>query len=427
MENVNEKYPASAPRPTPKPFPVAGGLVLALLLMVGAWAIWGAFFRSSDRRTTLGAEALNVLLITLDTTRADHLGCYGRPISKTPNLDRMAREGTLFANCSTCSPLTLPSHSSIMTGTYPYVHGVRQNGTYRLTDGNVTLAEVLGEAGWRTGAAVASFVLNHRFGINQGFEVYRDVEAGGSVVPLAAERKGDQVCADAIEFLRSVGSSRFFLWVHFYDPHFPYVSIDQGHSPGAYEDEIAFMDAQIGRLMDEIAALVLEEETLVVVVGDHGEGLAQHSEMFHGYFLYQTTLRVPLIFRCPGSVAAGHRIDAQVRTIDIAPTILDALARPPLEHAQGVSLVPLMAGEVEHPELAAYAEATDSLTQLTLSPLRSLSVGKWKYVLAPAPELYDLRADLQESENVIARHADVADRMREELRDLIAAAPLAPG
>jgi arylsulfatase A-like enzyme/Tfp pilus assembly protein PilF len=364
----------------------------------------------------------------MDTTRADHLGCYGRMPSPTPNLDRLAREGTLFARCTTCAPTTLPSHASIMTGLYPYVHGARQNGSGRLAQANLTLAEALREAGYRTQATVASFVLNQQFGIGQGFEAYHDVVPAVAGNPLNAERKGNEVGDDALQMLESLAGQRFFLWVHFYDPHFPYESarIPDVESPSAYEDEIRLMDTQIGRLLDKLHQLGREQDTLVVAVADHGEGLGQHDELMHGYFLYQTTLHTPLIFRCPGVIPAGQTVASPVRTIDIAPTILDLLGCPAWDQAQGASLKPLLSGRQADLNLAGYGESFDAHVEYGLSPLRSLSAGDWKYVLAPRPELYQLTADPDEIRNLVTEQPELAEKMRAQLRQLIADAPPPP-
>jgi arylsulfatase A-like enzyme/Flp pilus assembly protein TadD len=369
-----------------------------------------------------------LLLITMDTTRADHLGCYGRTPSPTPNVDRLAREGARFARCTTCSPITLPSHSSIMTGLYPYVHGARQNGSGRLAQANLTLAEALREAGYRTQATVASFVLNQQFGIGQGFEVYHDVVPAVAGNPLNAERKGNEVGDDALQMLETLAGQRFFLWVHFYDPHFPYEStrVRDVESPLAYEDEIRLMDTQIGRLLDKLHQLGREHDTLVVAVADHGEGLGQHDELMHGYFLYQTTLHTPLIFRCPGVIPAGQTVASPVCTIDVAPTILDLLGCPAWDQAQGTSLKPLLAGRQADLNLAGYGESFDAHVEYGLSPLRSLSAGAWKYVLAPKPELYQLTADPDEIHNLLTEQPKLAEKMREQLRQLLADAPPPP-
>jgi arylsulfatase A-like enzyme/Tfp pilus assembly protein PilF len=377
-----------------------------------------------------GARPKNVLLITMDTTRADYLGCFGRTSAQTPNIDRLAREGTVFTRCTTCSPLTLPSHSSIMTGVYPYVHGARQNGIGHLASSNVTLAEVLKKAGFATQAAVGAFVLNAQFGIDQGFEVYHDVKPAVAGNPLTAQRKGDEVCDDALKLLQALaGGPRFFLWVHFYDPHHPYESprVNDIDSPAAYADEIAFMDTQIGRLLDKLRALGRERDTLVVLVADHGEGLGEHDELMHGYLLYETTVHAPLIFRCPGIIPAAKSVGAQVRTIDLAPTILNLTGSPASDRAQGVSLATLLSGQEQDLHLTAYSEAFDAQIEYGLSQLRSLSAGPWKYILAPNAELYDLGADPGETANLLAEQTARAAEMRGELHQLIADAPAPPG
>ncbi len=395
----------------------AVGLIGVTLLALVVWRL--GFHR---------VARLNVVLITLDTTRADYLGCYGRASAHTPHLDRLARDGVLFTRCTTSSSLTLPSHSSIMTGTYPFVHGVRQNATYRLADSNVTLAEVLKSAGYRTGAVLAASVLDRPYGLDQGFEEYRDVTtATGHRAEKIVERRGNQVCDDAQAMLRTWGSKPFFLWVHFFDPHYPYESSRGATDPSArYEDEIAFMDTQIGRLWDELTRLGLERHTLVVLVGDHGEGLGEHGESYHGYFTYETTVHVPLVFAGMGMQGVGRQVTAQVRTIDVAPTILDLAGVRPLEHAQGTSLRSLITGTTSDLALTAYAEALEGRFQFGLSALRSLSDGKRKFVLAPHQELYQVATDLGEQHNVITQIPEVAEEMHGKLYRTITDAPPPP-
>ncbi len=396
--------------------------ILALAVVVVA-AGWVAVYRI--RSGGRSPHPRNVLLITMDTTRADYLGCYGRTTAQTPNIDRLAREGTVFTRCTTCSPLTLPSHSSILTAVYPYVHGARENGTGRLADSNLTLAEALQAAGLATQATVASFVLNLQFGIAQGFDVYHDVVRPAVGDPNRAERRGDEVCDDALGMLRALAGGRFFLWMHFYDPHFPYLSprVSDVLSPLAYADEISFMDTQVGRLLAGLKELGLERDTLVVAVADHGEGLNDHDEWKHGYFLYETTLHTPLMFRCPGLVPGGKTAGAQVRTIDIAPTILEWLGLPPWEHAQGVSLVGLVNGSKADLRLAAYSETFQAQTEYGLSQLRSLTADGWKYVWSSKPELYRLATDPDETQNLVQPEPQRAAAMLQQLRQLIADAP----
>lgn len=375
-------------------------------------------------RAQVSADELNVLLITLDTTRADHIGCYGHATARTPNLDKLAHEGTRFSRCSTCVSLTLPAHSSIMTGNYPFVHGVRKNGTSRLADANTTLAERLHIAGFATQAVVASFVLNRMFGIAQGFDEYSDVSGGDSAIALHAERRGDEIASEAITRLEHLANKRFFLWVHFFDPHYPYVSPGKGvvETFDAYDDEIAFMDGQIGFLLEALRVLNLDNRTLVVIVGDHGESLGEHGEYQHGYFTYETTLHVPLIMWCPGRVPAGQAVAAQVRTIDVAPTILDLLNLPSNNDVQGVSLVGVLNDGAEADGREAYAESFEAHDQFALSRLRSVAIDGWKYILSPEPELYNLADDPHEQRNVIDDQPDIARDLDAALHDLIASA-----
>jgi arylsulfatase A-like enzyme/Flp pilus assembly protein TadD len=392
-------------------------LVLAIAAVAGLYAL--------VRRA--GTKAgLNIVLITMDTTRADYLGCYGRSTARTPNIDRVAHEGVLFRRCAVSSVQTLPSHVTIMTGLYPYVHGVRRNGSDRLVPAAVTLAETLKAAGYATVASVGSFVLDQGTGIAQGFDVYRGVLPARISANLdSAERKGDQVCNDALALLRNVARQRFFLWVHFFDPHYPYDSprVADRESPAAYEDEIAFMDAQIGRVLEELRKLGIETNTLVVLAGDHGEGLDDHDEYEHGYFLYQTTVHVPLIMRCPGRVPTRREVTGLVRLVDVAPTILDMSGLPLGGEMQGVSLRPLLTGQAQDLQLSAYTEAFEVYTLLRLSRLRALTAGRWKYVLSAQPRLYDVEADPGELHDRWAEQPELAARLREQLRTLLAEAP----
>jgi arylsulfatase A-like enzyme/Tfp pilus assembly protein PilF len=424
VPELTEKAPR---RPSRRLVGLVAVAAAVVVIAAAGWALRGVVSRSGSAARP-ASSVHNALLITLDTTRADYLGCYGRTGARTPNLDRLAHEGAIFSACRTCAPLTLPSHASIMTGAYPYEHGARQNGVGRLVEGNRTIAEVLHDAGFRTQATVASFVLNRVFGVAQGFDVYHDVPAGESQDALHAERKGDDVANDAVGMLRSLAQQRFFLWVHFYDPHYPYQSprgLDPG-SPEAYEDEIAFMDSQIGRVLDTLRELGLEEQTLVVAVGDHGEGLGQHQEAGHGTFLYETTLHVPLIVRCPGTIPGGRTIATPVRTIDLAPTIVDLLGVPIWDGVQGASLAGLLHGEVAGRARPSYAETLDANALWGLSPLRSWTASDWKYILAPRAELYDLGSDPGEARDVSGEDPERAASWREQLRQLIAEAPPPP-
>ncbi|HVP12878.1 MAG TPA: sulfatase-like hydrolase/transferase [Phycisphaerae bacterium] len=395
-------------------------LIITALLAGGVWTLHrlGVFSRFSTPK-------LNLLLITLDTTRADALGCYGGTNATTPNLDKLAAAGVRCTQCVTSCPMTLPAHASIMTGLSSFVHGARTNGTACVPASNLTLAKTLQAAGCRTRAVIASFVLNKQFGLDQGFEVYHDVVPPSAGAALEAERRADAVADDAIKLMQSLGSDRFFMWVHFYDPHRPYISArhPDRSSPEAYADEVSFMDEHIGRLLQELQRLKLDSNTLVVAVGDHGEGLGQHDEPTHGYFLYDTTLRVPLIFRCPGVLDVGRVVNPQIRTIDIAPTILALLGCDEMPGIQGANVLPLLRGQPMPSALPAYAESLEANAVFGLSPLRSLQRDGWKFILAPEPELYNLAADPNEANNLAAVEADRSARLRQELRTFIAEAP----
>lgn len=390
----------------------------AALLAAAAIGVWRGGLLSAGR-------AENLLLITLDTTRADHLGCYGAGPEATPNLDRVARAGVRFARATTCSPITLPAHCTIMTGVYPFAHQVRRNGFERLGDEWTTLAELLKQAGYVTEAVVASAVLADRFGLAQGFDRYHNVPTQGGGNVAAAELPADRVCERALAALRALPRRGFFLWTHFYDPHHPYVSRRGAapDSPAAYAEEIAFMDLQVGRLLAELRTLGLEKNTLLVIVGDHGEGLGEHGESEHGYFVYETTLRVPLLLRGPRPLRAGSVVAERVRTVDLTPTILDLLGRPAPAFTHGQSLRPLLAGRAGAPPPPAYGEAMAPQEVFALSPLRALVEGDWKYVAAPRPELYDLAADPGEVRNLAEAEPARADSLRGQLADLLQQTP----
>lgn len=392
------------------------------------------------RQPLVRAEGFNVVLITIDTTRADHLGCYGNDIVKTPNLDRFASEGARFEQCISVAPITLPSHTSIMTSTYPFVHGVRANGAFRVPAANLTLAEIMRAHGYRTGAQVAAFVMAAQYGLNQGFDDYVDVDVapdalmpGGEAVEAGgwagrrqwAERRGDKVRAGAVDWLRAHASDKFFLWVHFFDPHQPY-DPPEPYKTGyrsPYSGEIAYVDDQIGQLRKAMEDIGVADRTLVCVVADHGEGLGEHNEMTHLSFVYDTTVRVPLILWCPGRVPAGSTIGAQVRTIDVTPTLLDMVALPPKPDAEGTSLVPLLDGSRTDLDLPAYAETFVPKFMFQFSATRCLRAGGWKYIHAPTPELYNVAQDPGERNNLADTHPDRVASMREQLRQIVIEAP----
>ncbi len=371
---------------------------------------------------------LSVLLITLDTTRADRIGAYGFADIETPHLDRLAAEGVLFEQAQAVAPLTLPAHSSIFTGEYPPAHGVRDNGGFYLDDEHVVLAEILRDEGLRTGGFVGAFVLDAKWGIAQGFDHYFDDFELGDTVRLALneiERPAGEVTDAAIAWLDEAPGARFFSWVHYYDPHSPYEPPEpfaERYRNRPYIGEIAYVDSQVGRLLDWLDRNDRARDTVVIVMGDHGESLGEHGESGHGFFIYEGATRVPFIVRAPYDTMQGHRVAEVVRAVDVSPTVFDLLAVDAGQEDrdasfQGASIVRLLTGSAG-PRLPAYAEAVYPRYHYGWSDLASLRVENMKFVAAPRPELYDLAADPGEMNNLYSARPDEADRMASMLKAL---------
>ncbi|HSP32847.1 MAG TPA: sulfatase-like hydrolase/transferase, partial [Thermoanaerobaculia bacterium] len=330
----------------------------------------------------------NVLLITLDTFRADRIG------ANTPNLRKLASESVVFANADSAVPLTLPSHATILSGLLPPHHGVRNNGSGSFPADRPTLATVFSAGGYRTAAFTGAFVVDHKFGLNRGFDLYddeipRDPTLGDH---LEAERRGDVVVDRALRWLAREDSRPFFAWVHLYDAHFPYVP--PRPYPQTYDGEIAFVDAQVGRLL----AAVDWTRTIVVVAGDHGEALGDHGELTHGLLLYESTLHVPLVVCLPGG--QQKVVSTPVSLSDIAPTVA-ALAHLAFPGAtDGVDLSNVVRDGRKPAAKGVYSE-TEYPTLYGWSGLASMRRGMQKYIAAPAAEVYDLAADPNETRNVI--------------------------
>jgi arylsulfatase A-like enzyme/tetratricopeptide (TPR) repeat protein len=412
-------------------------LLLTLLAACGAGAAILYFARAgatpaqSVRRawSRLGVDKPNVVLITLDTTRADHLGSYGDADARTPATDTLARQGVRFAQAATPVPLTLPAHASMMTGLYPTYHGVRLNGTTALSQDRTTLAEVFTKAGYQTGAFIAAFVLDSRWGLNQGFSVYDDqfdLHKFRHLDLAGVQRRGDEVMDRALEWLDGHKQDPFFAWVHLYDAHSPYEPPEPLLSEfrtrglaGLYDGEIAFADQQVARCLSWLERSGLAQRTIVVVAGDHGEALGSHGEGTHGYFVYDYALHVPLIISTPIEDLRGVRVDEQVSLVDVFPTVLSLAGLDLPARIHGRSLVPLMFGiKPEQPEYA-YGESMTPNVQYGWSPLHCLRSPHFKYVQAPRPELYDLTTDSDESRNLVRDQPDVARQMRDELKRLM--------
>jgi arylsulfatase A-like enzyme/Flp pilus assembly protein TadD len=370
----------------------------------------------------------SVVLVTLDTTRADRIGVYGGTAVPTPNLDRIAREGTLFETALAQVPLTLPSHAAIFTGRYPSALGVRHNGIYRLPDSATTLAERLREAGFTTAGFISAFVMQRGFGVEQGFDHFNDVPVdrfqGARDRLFEAQRTADDVNEQVFRWLDAhAGEGRFFLWVQYYDPHVPYDPPEvEGRelSGSGYDREISYLDACFGDLVERLEREEMLDSVVLVVAGDHGEGLGDHGEKTHGVFLYEESLRVPFFIRAPGLVPAGEVVEGPVELVDLAPTVLDLLQLPPLDQAQGRTLVPRIDGRDDGSGARAFAETYMPRLDYGWSELASIRDGRWKLVKAPTPELYDLRDDPGEKLNLYYEQPERGERMAAELDEWLA-------
>jgi arylsulfatase A-like enzyme/Tfp pilus assembly protein PilF len=398
-------------------------LVLGVLVL-GAW--WALRPQSVLRVLLSPRTPRNLLLISIDTLRADHLGCYGYSAAQTPRIDALAASGLRFAQATTVVPLTLPAHSSLMTGTFPAWHGVRDNGGFYLGDDQLTLAEVLREEGFRTGGFVGAFVLDRRWGIAQGFDRYFDefdLEKFTDAPSMdIIQRPGAEVVDKALEWLALERDRPFFAWVHMYDPHAPYEAPEPYRSRfprsavGAYDAEIATSDALVGRLLDSLALDGRLAETLVVVVGDHGEMLGEHGEQTHGFFIYNSAVHIPLIVAGPG--VTPHAIPDQVRILDVMPTVLQLLGQPIPNPVQGTSLLPLARGEPLG--LVAHSESWYPRYHYGWSDLQSVQDGRFKLIRAPRPELYDLAADPREASDLSKADAPRLSTLDRALTELLA-------
>jgi arylsulfatase A-like enzyme/tetratricopeptide (TPR) repeat protein len=365
-----------------------------------------------DRRPA--PESLSVVLITLDTLRADVLGCYGGSVA-TPAIDRLAAQGVLFEQATATVPLTLPSHASIMTGLLPVRHGVRDNGGFFLEPSFTTLAERFQTAGYATGAFVGSWVLERRWGLSQGFDHYSDPFANGEF-----QRRGDRVVADALAWLGQIPAERRFLaWVHLFDPHTPYDPPEPFRSRYAdqpYHGEVAYVDAQVGRLMEALERLGRRQNTIVVLMADHGESLGDHGEPEHGLFVYDVTMSVPFLIRTPW----GHpgRSNTQVSTVDVLPTILDLVGLAPQAGIDGASLLPVLQDTKHDMGRPAYVETYFPRYHFGWHPLRGLRDGRHKLIQASRAELYDLASDPGETVDISAANERSVAGMRAAMDSL---------
>jgi choline-sulfatase len=401
-----------------KPLPRKFFLLLPLFALVLV-VLFLICFRHGHREAAANPGS-NVLLITLDTTRADHMGYAGYVSARTPNLDRLAAEGVRCEAAYSPVPLTLPSHCTMLSGLYPPAHGVRNNGNYFLPEAVLTLAEMLGRRGYHTSAFVSSFILDSRFGLNQGFAVYDDDFAGGAAKTYQSERNAADVFAAFSAWLAGYDGGKFFSWVHFFDPHAPYDPPEPYRSAFAdapYDGEIAYVDHYVGEIIALLEEKRLLKNTLVVIAGDHGEAFGEHGERGHQVFCYEENLRVPLIFRATGSLPEGMRLGQKTCLVDITPTILDLLQLPVPPTIQGRSLLPAMQKK-EMPGRDLYLESFFAREAFHCAPVLGIIRGPFKYLDLPRPELYDLQADPGEGKNLVSARAALAREMKTAGRDL---------
>ena len=383
--------------------------------------------------------SLNVVVITIDTLRPDHLGCYGYKQIRTPNIDALAASGIRFERAFTSVPVTLPSHTVIFTGTYPTYSGIHDFAGNKLGPTQPTLAWVLQSHGYVTGAVVASAVLDSRFGLNRGFDFYYDHFDFNRLQESnieEMERPGNVVADITLDWLAKNYNKKFFFWMHLYDPHFPYrppAPYDAEYKDRPYDGEIAFADEQVGRLIHFLKEKGLYQNTLVVLSGDHGESLGEHGEKTHGFFIYNSTLHVPLVIHVPGA-GSGQTLPELVNLADIVPTVLRVLDVDVPKEVQGRDLMPIIEAKTleakstefksaeakrEADSRSLYAETFLPRLHFNWSELRSVETDKYHFIDAPKPELYDLSKDPGETTNLFSQKQAVADELHARLSKLI--------
>jgi arylsulfatase A-like enzyme/tetratricopeptide (TPR) repeat protein len=407
--------------------------VVFRLTLVAALVL-AAVTLATPARPTAAAPGPNILLVTIDTLRADHVGAYGARTRATPTLDRLAAEGCLFEQAIVQVPLTRASHATILTGLYPFQHGIRDNFAPPLAKEHRTLAEVLKGRGYATGGFVGSFIVNTQSGLNRGFDTFDDTfETGsrGSAFFTDYQRRAAEVEERAGPWIeRAARDGRtFFAWVHFYDPHSPYsppAPYDARFAKSPYDGEVAYTDEILGRLLARLDRAGVTNRTLVVLTSDHGESLGDHKEEEHGFFVYDSALKVPLIIRLPGKIPRAVRARTEARSIDLVPTILDlagaAAAAPP--GLPGRSLVRAIdAPQATDAQTVSYSETLFPRLHFGWSDLRSVRMGGWKFIQAPRPELYDLQRDPGERNNLFAAEGRRAASLRSRLLDTLGGSP----
>ena len=397
-------------------------LFFVLILVVGGYFL----FVRKDRISRLDqAKDFNYILITVDTLRADRVGCYGFSGISTPTMDMFARRGVKFEKCISTATLTLPSHTSLLTGTYPTFHGVRDNGGFLVPQEMTTLAELMKQNGYKTSAYVAAYVLDSKWGLDQGFDHYFDsfdLSKYKTVSLGNVQRPGNEVIDEVLPWLEEHKQEKFFTWIHLYDPHTPYEPPEpykEKYPNNPYIGEIAYTDSQLARLWQFLEENDLVENTVLVFASDHGESLGEHREQSHGFFIYQEGVHVPLIFITPFEKLHGISRARPVSLVDVMPTILDLAGIQAPSQVQGKSLQPLFSKDSKGVESIAYSETFYPRFHYGWSELKSLQDERYKLILAPELELYDLESDPDEERNIINSQAPEARRMVAQIESFI--------
>ena len=381
-----------------------------------------------DPAATYSQDIRRVILISIDTLRADHLGCYGYSRNTSPNLDALAAQGVRFNHALSPVPITLPAHCSMLTGTTPLHHQVHDNVGFQLSDSATTIAEMLQSNGFTTGAIIGAFPLDSQFGLSQGFDTYNDhiMARPGA----AMERNAEEVTLLANTWLKTHRDDKFFLFLHYYDPHGFYQPHQEFRftswlpilsEKDKYDGEIAYTDYYVGRVMDNLRKLDLYDSTLIILVGDHGESLGEHGESTHMFFIYHSSIHVPLILKLPESSQA-ITVNDVVGIVDIVPTICQLLGIDPGPDLQGRDLS--LYFDPAQPATSDRAVYTESFvpTKYNAQSLLALVTNRYKYIHTTQPELYDLLKDPRETDNVITDHPDAAGALHDRLIHLLATA-----
>jgi arylsulfatase A-like enzyme/Tfp pilus assembly protein PilF len=399
-----------------RPWLIVAGLVTIAAVVAGAWWVLG--------RARGGPGPL--ILISIDTLRADRLPAYGYTKVQTPAIDGLARDGVLFERAYAHSPQTLPSHAAILSGQLPFENGVRDNVGFTLRPDQPTLASLVRKGGYASGGFVSAFVLRKETGIGGGFDAFDDqLPPSAPDVPMGqVQRSGPETLKAAERWMSGLASPKFFLFLHIYEPHTPYTPPERFSQYAPYDGEIAFSDEVVGQLVAWLKGRGLYDRATIIFLSDHGEGLGDHGELEHGLFVYDSTIRVPLIVKMPGSAGAGRRVKEPVQHIDLVPTVLDWLGLSGPKGLRGRSLRPLLEGGPALDNASVYAEAFYGRYHFGWSELYSLTDARYRFIKAPKPEVYDLDRDPGETRNLAAERPQVVASARAELDRMLAGASI---